>query len=331
MKKIMLLATGGTLACAMDDGVLTPLVDANSFLKYIPEYKDFCEIDAVQIFNIGSTSMQPEHWIEIGKTVEKYYSKYDGFVITHGTDTMAYTSAALSYMFQYLNKPVVITGAQKPIEAEGTDAVSNLIDSIRFACEGIGGVFIVFNRRVINGTRAVKIRSKSYDAFHSINYPYIAAIQDGNIKLLNGTGLKKCQEETNFKTSLCTDVFLLKLIPGTKPQLFDYLKTIYKGVVIETFGCGGMPFGEKRNLLVKIKDMIDAGVVVVITTQCLEEGCDLTIYKVGKATAQYPIISAHDMNSEAAVTKLMWVLGQTQNIAEAKKMFLTPMYNDITI
>jgi len=331
MKKILLVATGGTLACGTEEGVLTPSLDAVSILKYIPEYKKLCDIDSLQIFNIGSTSMQPEHWIEIANTIEKYYNEYDGFIITHGTDTMGYTSAALSYMIQDLTKPIILTGAQKPIEAEETDAKRNLLDSIRFSLEGIGGVFVVFNGKVINGTRAKKIKSKSYDAFKSINFPYIAKIQDGKIEFIESKIDKADKLETRFYTSLNTDVFLLKLIPGTKPQLFDYIKTTYKGIVIETFGVGGMPFGENRNLLIKIKDLIDAGMVVVITTQCLEEGCDLSIYKVGKETAKYPIISAHDMNTEAAVTKLMWVLAHTSSITEATEAFLTPIYNDIII
>jgi L-asparaginase len=328
MKKILLLATGGTIASVKGKEGLTPNMTAEELVSYLPDRGQTYTVDGHILMNIDSTNMQPEYWVRIAEAVYENYEDYDGFVITHGTDTMAYTAAALSYMLQHLSKPVVLTGSQVPIGFKKTDAIKNIRDAIRFACEHIGGVYIVFDGRVIIGTRAVKMRTKSFDAFESINHPYIAYIERGEIKYhyelppVKGKGLK-------LDTSLCPDVFLLKLYPGTRPEIFDYLKLLYKGVIIESFGNGGLPFQE-RNLLPKIKELIDAGMAVVITTQCLEEGEDLTLYEVGRKVAQNMVILSGDMNTEAIVPKLMWALGKTSNLMEVKKIMETPIAGDIT-
>ena len=182
MKKILLIATGGTIASLHTTDGLAPKITSNDLVKYVPEIKNYCNVDTIQILNIDSTNIQPEYWILITETIEKNYDKYDGFVITHGTDTMAYTSSALSYFIQNSQKPIVITGSQKSIEAEITDARKNLLDSFRFACEDeVAGVYVVFDGKAIIGTRAKKTRSKSYSAFDSINFPVAAFIEDHRI------------------------------------------------------------------------------------------------------------------------------------------------------
>ena len=217
----------------------------------------------------------------------KIIDDYDGFVITHGTDTLAYTSSALSYMLQGLDKPVVLTGSQVPISFKENDAEKNIADAFRFACEDIGGVFIVFDGRVIFGTSAMKIRTKSYDAFESINHPYVAYVNKNDVNY----HWKPVQRKQTFTTyNLCPDVFLLKLYPGTKPEIFDRLKGLYKGIIIESFGNGGLPF-EGRNLLAKVEELTDSGVAVVITTQCLEEGEDLLLYDMdSEGLTQHQVI-----------------------------------------
>lgn len=326
MKKILLLATGGTIASINGKRGLAPEIKPEVLLSYLP--KGHYTVDSQLLMNIDSTNMQPEYWVEIAESIYKNYSDYDGFVITHGTDTMAYTSAALSYMLQHLRKPVVITGSQVPIKYEKTDAIRNLLDAFRFACEEVGGVFLVFNGRVIKGTRAIKLRTKRYDAFESVNHPYVAFIDDEKITyhqqmppIQNG--------EIQLDTSLCPDVFLLKLHPGTKPELFDTLQTLYKGVIIESYGSGGIPF-QGRDLLPKVKELIASGIAVVITTQCLEEGEHLHLYEVGRKVAQSKIILAKDMNTEAIVPKLMWALGKTDDLDQVKKIMETPIADEIS-
>ncbi|MGG3467086.1 asparaginase [Neobacillus pocheonensis] len=328
MKKILLLATGGTIASVEGNEGLVPGLSAEELLHYCPITSFDLKIDSRILMNIDSTNMQPEHWVEIAQAVFDHYHDYDGFVITHGTDTLAYTSAALSYMLKGLDKPVVLTGSQVPISFKKTDAKKNVSDSIRFACEDIGGVFIVFDGRVINGTRAVKMRTKSYDAFESVNHPYVAMINEKEVKYQWKPAPPSHQLTLN--TSLCTDVFLMKLYPGTKPEIFDCLKGLYKGIIIESFGNGGLPF-EGRNLLVKIGELTEAGMAVVLTTQCLEEGEDLLLYEVGRKVAQHRVILSGDMNTEAIVAKLMCALGQTDDLNEVKKFIETPLAGDLTM
>ena len=182
MKKILLLGTGGTIACKRTPDGLKPVITSEEILTYVPDSRNYCQIDSIQILNIDSTNIQPSHWLAVAKAIEEHYDEYDGFVITHGTDTMAYTAAALSYLIQNNRKPVVVTGAQKPIDLAITDARSNLLDSLRFASDPRAhGTVIVFGGKVIAGTRAKKEFSKSYNAFSSINYPDIAVIHDNRI------------------------------------------------------------------------------------------------------------------------------------------------------
>ncbi|SFG88170.1 L-asparaginase [Desulfotomaculum arcticum] len=327
MKKILLLATGGTIASIPAEEGLIPRMTAEELISFLPKEHLRNQIDSKVLMTIDSINMQPEFWVKIAQAVYEHYDNYDGFIITHGTDTMAYTSAALSYMLQNIAKPVVLTGSQVPIIRKRTDGIRNFLDAICFASEDIGGVFVVFDGKVIIGTRAMKLRTKSYDAFESINFPYIAYINGLDVKYnkpvrpVKHGGLK-------LDISLCPDVFLLKLHPGTKPELFDCFKHLYKGVIFESFGTGGVPFQE-RNLLPKIHELIDSGVSVVTTTQCLQEGEDLGLYEAGWKVAQKMIISSRDMNTEAIVPKLMWALGQTDNPKEVKKIMETPVAYDI--
>jgi L-asparaginase len=301
---------------------------AGELISNLSEEQGSYQIESKLLMNMDSTNMQPESWVEIAEAIYENYDHYDGFVITHGTDTMAYTSAALSYMLQNLTKPIVVTGSQVPMIYRETDAKKNMLDAIRFACEEIGGVFIVFDGKVIQGTRAVKIRTKSYNAFESINYPYIAYINGSEVRY-HGEIRSTEKHELICDTSLCPDVFVMKLYPGTKPELFDCLKQSYKGVIVESFGSGGIPL-QGRNLLPKLKELIESGIAVVFTTQCLEEGEDLSLYQVGRKIAENMIIHARNMNTEAIVPKLMWALAKTNDLQEVKRIMETPIANDIT-
>ncbi|GAA4857971.1 asparaginase [Paenibacillus vulneris] len=329
MKKLLLLATGGTITAVQGEEGLAPGMDAEELVSFLQAKDQSVQLESKLLMNIDSTNMQPESWVEIAKAVYENYPHYDGFVITHGTDTMAYTSAALSYMLQNLSKPVVITGSQIPINYKKTDAKKNVMDAIRFACEDTGGVFLVFDGRVIRGTRAVKIRTKSYDAFESINHPYVAYINESEIKYVNAKPAKSSRK-LKLDASLCPDVFLLKLLPGTKPELFSQLKPLYKGVIIESFGNGGIPF-QGRDLLPKVRELISSGIAVVISTQCLEEGEDLNLYEVGRKVAQDKIILSGDMNTEAIVPKLMWALGKTDDLDEVKNIMEKPINHDTSL
>ncbi|WP_332694467.1 asparaginase [Halalkalibacter lacteus] len=327
MKRLLLLATGGTIASIEGEEGLVPGLSAKDLLNYFKDTSLSVDVTYQILMNRDSTNIQPEHWVQMAEAISENYDQYDGFVITHGTDTLGYTSAALSYMLQGLQKPVVVTGSQIPISFKKTDAIKNLSDSLVFASENIGGVFVVFDGRVIMGTRAVKMRTKSYDAFESINLPYVASIKEKNITYYWKPETTK--QELTLDTSLCSDVFVLKLHPGTKPEIFDVFKKLYRGVIIESYGNGGVPF-EERNLLPKVKELIDDGVAVLISTQCLEEGEDLLLYEVGRKVAQYDVVLSGDMNKEAIVAKFMWALGVTTDVKQVKQLIETSIAYDLS-
>lgn len=329
MKKLLLLATGGTIASKQMGNGLAPQLTSEEVLSYVPECTRTSLIEARQILNIDSTNIQPEDWEYIAAVIQQAYEEYDGFVVTHGTDTMAYTAAALSYLIQNSQKPIILTGSQKPISDDITDARKNLSDSLRFACEEYArGVHIVFDGKAIIGTRARKVRSKSYSAFESINYPVAAFIDEKRIIHYMDAGA--AQPETRFCARLNPRVFLLKLFPGMEPDILDYVGDLYDAVIIESYGVGGIPFSGKRNFLEKLENLTRKGKIVVIATQVMLEGSDAEIYEVGcRAVKEYNVLQAYDMTVEAAVAKLMWILAQTREFASVKEQFYTRINNDI--
>jgi L-asparaginase len=326
MKKLLLIATGGTIASSDCGEGLAPTIDADKIMSYIPEASKLCSLSGVSIMSIDSTNMNPERMAIIANTIYENYNDYDGFVITHGTDTMAYSSAALTYMLQNLTKPVILTGSQIALEEDGTDALNNLSCAVRFACEDIAGVYIAFDNILICGTHAMKMKTLSFDAFKSINYPVIASIKNNTViynkelsdNELNSLLHREYKEELCLKAKMCDDVFVLKLFPGINPEIFDFIKTNYKGVIIESFGIGGIP-NEHHNITQKVGELINAGICVVVTTQCLFEGIDLSIYAVGQTLAKQNVISGGNMPVEALTMKLMWALANIDNANNIKE------------
>lgn len=325
-KRILFIGTGGTIASEMSDEGLLPGVGASSLLGCVPDIAGSCEVESRQLYDLDSTNIGPEQWLGMAEQIRLGYSYFDGFVISHGTDTMAYTAAALSYLVQGSPKPVVLTGAQKPIGFETTDSRQNLRDAFAVACDpGMHGVCIVFNGRVILGTRARKTHSKSFDAFSSINYPNIADVRDGRIMRYIEP---ECLERPRFYTRLDTRVGLLKLIPGTSRELLDYMLGHCRALIIESFGVGGLPERDGMHELVKAAAL--AGKAIVMTTQVQNEGSDLAVYGTGNALARSPgILEAWDMTTEAAVAKLMWLLPQVREAADIPRLFYSPVSKDI--
>ena len=269
---------------------LTPKISSEELLSYVPKAREFCTIDAIQVLNIDSTNIQPEYWLTIVKAIKDNYADYDGFVVSHGTDTMAYSAAALSYLIQNSPKPIVITGAQKPIDMDVTDARTNLFDSLLYACHpNAHGVCLVFDGDVIAGTRARKVRSKSYNAFESINFPILATIHDGRvIQYINDGNLSTYPA---FYENLKPSVYLLKLIPGISPDILGMIAEKYDAIIIESYGVGGIPSDSKRDFLAEIDRLVAKGKIIVMTTQVQNEGSNLSVYDVGfhlKNTLQVP-------------------------------------------
>ena len=330
MKKILMIATGGTIASKGTADGLAPELTSQDILHYIPSLKDICEVETLQLCNLDSTNISMVHWMMMANAIEERYEKYDGFVICHGTDTMAYTAAAMSYLVQHSKKPIVITGAQKPIDLDVTDARTNLLDSLRFAsCERAHGVNIVFDGKVIAGTRGKKERTKSYNAFSSINFPYLAVIQDEHI-LFYIDDKWQDRENVRFYHDLDDRVALLKLIPSMESSILDYMGEHYDAVVIESFGVGGLPSYESGDFYHSIEKMTQAGKIVVMTTQVTQEGSNMSVYEVGqKIKNAFGLIESYDMTLEATVTKLMWILGQTKEPEQVKEMFYQTVGHDI--
>ncbi|QUO32056.1 asparaginase [Coprococcus sp. AF21-14LB] len=309
MKKILMIGTGGTIASRQTDQGLAPGLTPEDLISYIPEVESVCEVSTVQICNVDSTNITPEHWKLMTKTIEENYYSYDGFVICHGTDTLAYTAAALSYMIQNSAKPIVITGAQKPMNMDVTDAKTNLLDSFIYASDDDSqDVTIVFDGKVIVGTRAKKERAKSYNAFSSINFPYPAVIQDHRvIRYIPSVPYKKRVEfYYDMKDSIC----VMKMIPGSKPEILSYLFANYDCIVIESFGVGGIPATIMEEFYHQMKEWQQKGKYVVMATQVANEGSNMEVYEVGqKVKKDFDLIEAYDMTLEAVITKMMWLMG----------------------
>ena len=329
MKKILMIATGGTIAsCETEDG-LAPRLSADELLSYIPSVKEICEVELMQVCSIDSTNMSPAYWKLIVEAVMKSYDSYDGFVVCHGTDTMAYTAAAVSYMIQDSPKPIVFTGSQKPINAEDTDARVNLSDSFFYACDDAScGVTIVFDGKVILGTRARKVRAKSYNAYESINFPYIAVVRDGCI--VRYVVPQKPAGRPVFRTEMSDRVFLLKLIPGINAEILEFVFRHYDGIVIESYGVGGIPQTLVDTLYRLMRDDSMSRKMVVLTTQVVKQGSNMDIYEVGKRVKQdLHLLEAFDMTTESTVTKLMWILGiPGLSSDERRELFYTTVNSD---
>lgn len=331
MKKILLLTTGGTISSRPGDHGLAPDIKSHDILALLPEIENNFKVDCKDILNLDSSNIQPEEWQVIAHAVALDIDNYDGIIITHGTDTMAYTASALSFMLQNLHKPVVLTGAQIPIEQMFTDAKRNLQTAFAAVDSGIPGVMIAFYDRIINGARAVKVRTMGFNAFESISAPYIGEIFADGVHWNDSEIRPVPEEDFVLEDHLCKDIFVLKLIPGTKPEIFVMLLHMdYKGIVIEAFGAGGTHF-ERRNLLPKLKQLVDHGITVVARSQCLYEKSDFSIYEVGRKLLDCGVIPGKDMTTEAIVTKLMWALGKTDDQKEIKKMFQTDYVGEINI
>ncbi|MFR2020638.1 MAG: asparaginase [Christensenellales bacterium] len=326
MKHILLIATGGTIASRPTENGLAPQLLADDILRCVPALGSLCRIDAVQPMNIDSTNMSPDCWLALADCLRAHYDQYDGFVIAHGTDTMAYTACALSYLVQQSGKPIVLTGAQKSIYVQDTDARRNLYDAFVAAQDdNLAGVFIVFDGRVILGTRARKTRTKSMNAFSSIDYPTSRSFATGASALI----VARPQTPPAF-TVAGRKRLVLRLIPGMNPEVLRLLASRFDALVIESFGVGGLPCYEQADFLSAAAAWSSAGKPIVITTQVPHEGSDLAVYQVGaRAAAQPGILQAYTMTVEAVVTKLMWILPQTRDLTEIKRLFYAPIACDL--
>lgn len=328
MKKILLIATGGTIASHSGQDGLIPQLQAEELLKCVPEVFEICKPSAIQIYNIDSTNVTPSHWIRLAKAIQENYEEYDGFVVCHGTDTMSYTAAMISYMVQHSPKPIVFTGSQKPIDKEDTDGRINLRDSFLYAASDVASdVVIVFQGNVIAGTRAKKIRTKSFNAFTSVDFPNLAVIRDGRLIPYIVTPKK---DKPEFFLELNEKVALLTLTPGVKAELLDVYFRLNDAVVLSGYGTGGIPESEDYGFYKVIESWEGKGKTLVVTTQVQQEGSDMNVYRVGRGfKSRFALLESYTMTYESIITKLMWILTQTKKDEEVEKLFYRSVNYDL--
>ncbi|WP_304251808.1 asparaginase [Limosilactobacillus gastricus] len=329
-KKLLLLSTGGTIASVASDTGLTPGESGNDLVKLLGELP--FDLDVRDILKLDSSNIQPEEWQFMADQVYENRLNYDGIVITHGTDTMAYTASMLSFMLQNIEIPVVITGSQVPINVVLSDAQSNLRLAFVAAMAGKPGIFVAFDRKIMRGCRSVKVRTTDFDAFESVNVPPLATVtSDGLVFRKDYQTYRDIAFDCQLKKALDPHVALIKLFPGFDPDLLRAMvEHGCRGIVIEAYGLGGMNF-IRRNLVAVIGELTSAGIPVIASSQCLYERSDLTKYEVGREALLKGAISARDMTSESAVTKLMWALGQGMDIKAVQACFNQDLVGEVTI
>ncbi len=323
--KICLITTGGTISSIYDPSThaLRPGLAVEELLNRLPKGMSNIEVIQRELFQLDSANAQPHHWQEIASTIKNINEEMpnlQGIVVTHGTDTMTYSAAAVSFMVQDFGRPIVFTGAQIPASVPWSDGPRNLLDAIRVAAFGdLGETCIVFNGEIHRATRAKKVRVNSYDAFDSMD-PSSIGILASDIILYDNRKKREHGLVPRFDTRLDDRVFLLKVFPGFPPQALARIVDMgFHGIVIEGFGSGNVPTDENA-LTGGILQAIDQGCFVVVSSQCAFGQADLSIYEVGRAALQVGALSAYDMTSEAALVKLAWVLGHTHEPDRVKEM-----------
>jgi L-asparaginase len=326
---ILIIYTGGTVGMIKNNkGQLIPF-NFQLIEQQIPELHLFnYKLEVVSFKKtIDSSNMNPTHWIELVEIIEKNYAKYDGFVILHGTDTMAYTASALSFMIQNLTKPIIITGSQLPIGEVRTDAKENIITSLEIAAAKhnnfpiVPEVCIYFNYHLFRGNRSKKVESTHFDAFYSENYPPLAEAGI-EIEFRNELLLAFPKKKTKFMKEVCKEVAIIKLFPGINFELIAHIlkQKNLKGVVIETFGAGNAPTDKK--FISILEKAIKAGIIILNVSQCVGGSVVQGLYQTSSELNRIGVISAKDITSEAAITKLMIALGfktQAEQIDFLKK------------
>ena len=327
-KRILLLTTGGTIASVPGDDGLEPR-RSDVMERELQQLRTYYDITVRDVMCLDSSNIRPQEWQQVAREVFRLRLEHDGVVISHGTDTMAYTASAVTFMLPGIDRPVVFTGSQLPLTDVLSDGPDNLRTAFAMAAAGRPGVFLAFDRKVMLGCRAVKVRATGFSAFESVNARYAAQITGLGLRL-SRSSIPVPQGPPRLLDQISSDVFLLKLTPGLSPKIFDALVGMgYRGIVIEAFGLGGVNVLHQG--LEGIRAAIGAGISVVITTQCLYDSADLGVYQVGKRLLLLGVIQGRDMTTEAAMCKLMWAIGQGMDQAQIALLFQTDLAGEIDL
>lgn len=341
-RSVLLIYTGGTIGMHqnLETGALEPF-NFSQITEEVPELKRFdLNIGTYQFVHpLDSSDMQPEHWVKIAQIIEKNYDKYDGFVVLHGTDTMAYTASALSFMLENLAKPVIFTGSQLPIGMLRTDGKENLITAIEIAADChedgtaiIPEVCIFFDSQLMRGNRTFKMNAENFNAFTSRNYPTLAHV-GVHIKYASEEHFLKPPKGAKLKTHLKLDthVAVFSLFPGIQESVVRHILNApgLKGVVLRSFGSGNAP--QVQWFVEAVKEAIDKGVMIVNVTQCSTGAVEMERYDTGIHLLQVGAISGHDTTVEAALTKLMLLLGEGHKPEEIRILMHKSLAGEITV
>ena len=327
-KKILLLTTGGTIASLPGGEGLEPRRSEVMELA-LDQLRGFYDITVEDVMCLDSSNMTPEQWQIIARRIFERRAGFDGVVVSHGTDTMAYTASAMTFMLPDIDKCVVFTGSQLPLADMLSDGPANLRTAFAMAASGHPGVYLAFYRKVMLGCRAVKVRASGFSAFESVNARYAAQVTNRGL-VVDERVLPVRRGKARLCQEISENIFLLKLTPGLNPAVFDVLAAMgYKGIVIEAFGLGGVNVLHKG--LRGIRRAVEDGISVVVTTQCLYDSADLRVYQVGTKLLELGVIQGRDMTSEAAMTKLMWAIGQGMNPEEIKELFSRNLAGEVDI
>ena len=331
MKNILLIYTGGTIGMERDpvDNSLQS-VDFNKLTSSIPELQNSeIKVSHTSIKEvIDSSNMNKKYWIEIAAIIEKNYDEMDGFVVLHGTDTMAYSASAVSFMLEGLQKAVIFTGSQIPIGARRTDAKENLITSVEIAASGkIKEVCVYFEDKLLRGNRTVKVNSEQFEAFNSPNFPALADIGI-NIKYNKNNFYKTKEQQLKVHTEFSEDVTVLKLFPGITEKVVSAILNSANNIIIETFGSGNAT--NRKWFLKLLENAIKAEKSIVNCSQCLAGEVTQGIYETSSNLNKIGVISAKDMTIEAAITKLMFLDGWCTNTKEKETLFIKSLRGEIS-
>jgi L-asparaginase len=332
MKRVLIIQTGGTILMQSDARFPGPVTgDADLakgyLLQEIPELARIADITIANPFYLDSSSMSHRHWCLLAKCISDSYHQYDGFVVLHGTDTMAYTASALSFALRPLTKPVILTGSQVPLTTLRSDAHRNLINAVEIATMDFAEVAICFDDRLFRGNRASKMSIGDFDAFASPNLPALA-----QIGLQIRFSDKVRPKGTTFHNTARFDsrVSILKLFPGMNPALPEVLlEQDIKGLLIEGFGSGNFPIIGDQSIVPFLEKALAKGIIIAVCSQAPFDSIDLSKYESGRIAASLGILSAGSMTIEASITKMMYLLAHQHQPEMVRSQFVTDLAGEL--
>ncbi|MBO6524612.1 MAG: asparaginase [Balneolaceae bacterium] len=330
MKKILLIQTGGTIAMsAKGEGVeLNPEAWSDTLVDRVTELNELAEIQTHPLFFEDSSDLNTSHWKELAKCIRSNYEQYDGFVILHGTDTMAYTASALSFALMNLAKPVILTGSQVPLSSIRSDARRNLINSVEMATTDLHEVAICFNDHVYRGNRTTKLSIGDFDAFGSPNFPIVAEI---GLNIEMNSNLPTPAAPLDVQPKFDNSIVVLTVFPSLNTDFLMKLDlSKLKAIIVRSFGSGNFPMKGEFSLLPFLKKCKENDVIVVFISQADYDAVDLTKYPAGRKALEVGAISGGDMTLEAALTKMMWLLGNYEDSDIIKKLYLSSLAGELS-